>query len=437
MVEILPFRGIHYNHSVVSDLTKVLCPPYDVISPVQQQELYRSSDSNFVRIEFGRELPQDNDTDNKYTRAKATLNKWLTKDILHRDNQPGIYIHDHHYHFNEKEYCRRNITCLVKLEEWDKMVVRPHEGTFARARSDRLSMLWTLQANTSPILGLYEDSYDTITKLLESQSRQTPLLQVNYENSETHTLRVIQDEAVVSSLSRSFSNLPLYIADGHHRYESALTYRRERRFGELSDSGEKPYDFVMMSLVAFSDPGLLILPAHRLLRGVSKSGLSDLMRGLESYFTVSRIPAANVNNDVSMILEENARDSANILLLGLSSQEYLNLKLREDIKPIQLMPNLHADYNKRLGVSIVDHLILEGIMGFTPESVGSLLSYTYDAEEASNSVASQEYQLAFLVNPVKPSDIKSVADNGDRMPKKSTYFYPKMPAGLVFYSFAD
>ena len=280
MVEILPFRGIHYNHSVVSDLTKVLCPPYDVISPVQQQELYRSSDSNFVRIEFGRELPQDNDTDNKYTRAKATLNKWLTKDILHRDNQPGIYIHDHHYHFNEKEYCRRNITCLVKLEEWDKMVVRPHEGTFARARSDRLSMLWTLQANTSPILGLYEDSYDTITKLLESQSRQTPLLQVNYENSETHTLRVIQDEAVVSSLSRSFSNLPLYIADGHHRYESALTYRRERRFGELFDSGEKPYDFVIMSLVEFSDPGLLILPAHRLLRGISKSGLSDLMRGL-------------------------------------------------------------------------------------------------------------------------------------------------------------
>ena len=138
-----------------------------------------------------------------------------------------------------------------------------------------------------------------------------------------------------------------------------------------------------------------------------------------------------------MILDENARDSATILLLGLSSQEYLNLKLREDIKPIQLMPNLHADYNKRLGVSIVDHLILEGIMGFTPESVGSLLSYTYDAEEASNSVASQEYQLAFLVNPVKPSDIKSVADNGDRMPKKSTYFYPKMPAGLVFYSFAD
>ncbi|MGD9118973.1 MAG: DUF1015 domain-containing protein, partial [Dehalococcoidia bacterium] len=421
MAEIRPFGGIHYNPSSVKDLTKVLCPPYDVISPVQQQELYLGSDHNFVRIEFGRELPQDSDNDNKYTRASFTLKNWLEKRILQKDDRPGIYIHDQHYRYNGKGYRRRHITCLVKLEEWDRMVIRPHEGTFARAKSDRLSMLWTLQANTSPIMGLYDDGDGSVTDLLEAQTSIEPLLQVDYDDVESHSVRAIRDEPVVSRICRSFSRSPVYIADGHHRYESALTYRRERRFGITSEPGEEPYDFVMMSLVEFNDPGLLILPAHRLLRGVSKSNLSDLIQGLESYFIVSKIPESDQTVDDAVNgLRENNQNAVNIVLAGLVPEYYLHLTLRNDITLNRLLPHLHADYNQKFGVSVVDHLILEGIMGFTPEAIGSLLSYTHDADEAIRLVSSQEYQLAFLVNPVKPSDIKSVADSGDRMPKKST-----------------
>ena len=438
MAEIRPFGGIHYNPSLVKDLAKVLCPPYDVISPVQQQELYQRSDNNFVRIEFGRELPQDKETDNKYTRASVTLKNWMEKEILQKDSQPGIYIHDHSYNFSGKELRRRVITCLVKLEEWDKMVVRPHEGTFSRAKSDRLSMLWILQANTSPILALYDDRDNSIIDLLEIQDSRSPLLQVKYDNDESHSLRVIQDNSVITALCLCFSQLPLYIADGHHRYESALTYRRERRFGASSESGEEPYDFVMMSLVEFNDPGLLILPAQRLLRGVSKSNLSDLTSGLESYFKIQKIPIKDCNpDDAVRLLEESGKDNVSLILSGLVPGYHLLLRLRTDITLNQILPHLHADYNQKLGVSVVDHLILEGIMGFTPEAIGSLLSYTYDSGEAVKLVSSQEYQLAFLVNPVRPSDIKSIADSGGRMPKKSTYFYPKIPAGLVFYSFGE
>ncbi len=437
MTDIRAFGGIHYNPLSVKDLTQVLCPPYDVISPARQQELYDLSDNNFVRIEFGRELPQDNETDNRYTRASVNLNNWLEKGILQEDSQPAIYVHDHRYRYGNREYCRRSITCLVKLEEWDKMVVRPHEGTFSRAKSDRLSILWTLQANTSPILALYDDTDNNVAVLVESATPKSSLLHAEYENGKSHNLWSIEDADVINNLKQYFAQQPLYIADGHHRYESALTYRRERRFG-ASESGEAPYDFVMMSLMEFNDPGLLILPAHRLLGGISRRNLTGLISGLESCFTVRKIPSGDRSpDDVVKLLSGKGKNKVSLVLYGLLPEYYLLLETREDITLNQVLPDLHADYNQKLGVSVVDHLILEGIMGFTPEAIGSLLSYTHDAREAVSLVQSQEYQLAFLVNPVTPTDIKSVADSGGRMPKKSTYFYPKMPAGLIFYSFVQ
>ena len=318
------------------------------------------------------------------------------------------------------------------------MVVRPHEGTFAEAKSDRLSMLWTLQANTSPVLTLYDDNDYMIAGLLESQETISPLLQVEYAGGEKHYLRTIQDASPTKQICDYFREKPLYIADGHHRYESALTYRRERRFGVSAVSGEESYDFIMMSLVEFKDPGLLILPAHRLLRGVSKSNLTDLMSGLETYFTIREIPQKDRDsNKVVEMISDESNDKVSLILYGLFPEHFLLLEAREDITINQMLPNLHADYNQKLGVSVVDHLILEGILGFTPEAINSLLFYTHDAREAVNLVSSQEYQVAFLVKSVSPSDIKSVADSGGRMPKKSTYFYPKIPAGLVFHTFSD
>jgi uncharacterized protein (DUF1015 family) len=436
LAEICPFHGIHYNPSLVKDLTSVICPPYDVISPEQQLELYQRSDNNFVRIEFGREMPQDGDNDNKYTRAAKILGNWLENGILVKDRRPAIYLHEHRFTYDNRGYYRRGIICRVKLEEWDKMVVRPHESTFSRARSDRLSMLWIIQANTSPIMALYEDSGKGIAEILDVESKRQPLIETSYEDGESYRLWVIEDHPVIKHLSQCFQLQPIYIADGHHRYESALTYRRERHFGNPTEYGKEPYDFVMMSLVEFDDPGLLILPAHRLIRGVTKSNLASLISSLDSVFNVRKIPTENrTPDDVFRLITEQNDQSSSLILYGLLPGYYLQLETRKDITINQVLPHLHTDYNQKFSVSIVDHLILEGIMGFTPETLGSLLSYTSDAREAINLVSSQEYQLAFLVNPVRSSDIKSVADSGGRMPKKSTYFYPKLPAGLVFYRF--
>jgi uncharacterized protein (DUF1015 family) len=437
LADIHPFRGIHYNPSLVKDLTKVLCPPYDIITPLIQQELYQKSDFNFVRIESGRELPTDKDNDNKYTRAAATLAKWLEQGTLQLDDKPAIYLHDQHFVYRDKGYRRRSITCLVKLEDWSQMVIRPHEGTLGKPKGDRLSMLWTLRANTSPILALYEDRNGVISSLVEKESQQAPLLRAEYDNGEAHYLWSLEDNVPIDNIRRCLASQPLYIADGHHRYESALTYQRERRFGASSEPGQEPYDFVMMTLVEFADPGLVILPAHRLVRGISRSVLTGIMSGLETFFTVKQITLDNSGIDKALkLLKAGDENSLRLMIYGLTEDKILLLELRDDANISRMIPSFNSDYNRKLDVSIIDHVILEELMGLTPDTTGALLSYTHDAQEAVKQVLSQEYQLAFLVKPIRPDLIKSTADSGNLMPKKSTYFYPKVPAGLVFYQFS-
>jgi uncharacterized protein (DUF1015 family) len=316
------------------------------------------------------------------------------------------------------------------------MIIRPHEGTLAKSKSDRLSTLGILRANTSPILALYQDQNGEIASLVDEKSRQIPLLRAEYDSGEAHYLWSLPDNTAIEDIRRCLASQPLYIADGHHRYESALTYQRERRFGISSEPGHEPYDFVMMTLVEFADPGLVILPAHRLVRGISKPVLRSLTAGLETFFTVKQIKLDNSSIDKALnLLKTDVRNSLRLLLYGLTEDKLILLELRDDATIGHMIPGFHSGYNRKLDVSIIDHLILEELMGLTPDTSGSFLAYTHDAQEAIRQVLSQEYQLAFLVKPIRPDLIKTIADSGDRMPKKSTYFYPKMPAGLVFYRF--
>ena len=435
MADIRPFRGVHYNPSLVKDLAKVICPPYDIIPPQMQQELYQRSDYNFIRIEFGRELPQDKATNNRYTRAAATLEKWLEQGILKIDDRPSLYIDDHHFTHQGKTYRRRGLNCLVKLEEWDKMIVRPHEGTLSRPKSDRLNLLWALRANTSPVMALYEDRDNRISAFL-SKPRGKPALSIRSDNGESHQVWAITDAAINGKVRDFLAGQPLYIADGHHRYESALNYRRERRTSSSSGTEEAPFDFIMMSMIDIADPGLVILPAHRLVRGMSSSAIDSLMAGLKTYFVVAEL-ALNKTNTLSQIngLLSEAKDEVKLLLYGLRKDKLLLLTLHDFSIVRPMMPYFHSELYQQLDVSIVDHVILEELLGLTHEIAGFFLDYTNDALEAIKRVVEQEYQLAFIVNPVKPGIIKAIADNGDRMPRKSTYFYPKIPAGLVFYRF--
>ena len=436
MADIRPFRGVHYNPSLTEDLAKVLSPPYDIITPQIQEELYQRSNVNFVRIEFGRELPKDKDNDNKYTRAAATVEKWLEQGVLEVDRAPSIYVHDHHFTHQAKPYRRRSINCLVRLEEWDRKVVRPHEGTLAKPKDDRLNLLWALHANTSPVMTLYEDQEGKVSSLLDVQTREQHLLNASIENGESHYLWALTDAKIIGEIRDVLADQPLYIADGHHRYESALAYRRERHSLSDSVSENEPYDYVMMTLVDFADPGLVILPAHRMVRGIAPSALDGLLAGIETCFAVKELPLqhSNIQQQVNDLLAAETNEVKTVLC-GIKNERLLLLTLRDFNLVRTMIPYFHSELYQRLDVSIVDHVILEDLLGLTHDMAGAFIDYTSDVVDAVSQVLEQEYQLAFLVNPVKPEVIKGIADSGDRMPRKSTYFYPKLPAGLVFYRF--
>jgi uncharacterized protein (DUF1015 family) len=435
MAEIYPFRGVRYNPSLVQDISAVICPPYDIITPQARQELYRRSEYNFVRLESAWELPQDSATDNKYIRSAATLKQWLERGILKPDEKPAIYLHDQYFTYQGNEHRRRGIIACVRLEEWDRMVIRPHEGTLAQPKDDRISLLWALQANTSPILVLYEDQGYQVSSLLSVQEQSEPAISATGVKGERHYIWAITDPEVTAQICRSLAHQPLYIADGHHRYESALTYQRERRACSPSAGRVEPFDFVMMTLVDFADPGLVILPPHRLVRGLSRATLSELAVKLKSFFQIEELPLGTpgVWQQVDAFLKQGEASQDRLALFGLAPERLFLLRLEDLAATKEMMPYFHSELYKRLAVSIVDHVILERLLGLGGGGHEAMLGYTYERQAAVDKVLDQEYQLAILISPVRAEVVRSIADAGDRMPRKSTYFYPKLPSGLVFY----
>ena len=433
MAEIRPFRGVHYNQLLVNDLAAVICPPYDIISPQMQSELYQQSERNFVRLESAQELLGDTATENKYTRSAAILAQWLKQGILEVDETPAIYLHNHHFSHQGKEYRCRGIIARVRLEEWDRMVIRPHEGTLTEPKGDRLNLLWVLQANTSAILALFEDQGQHIASLLTAQEQSKPIISFSTADGERHNIWAITEAEVINQIAGGLLTQPLYIADGHHRYESALAYQRERRAYSSVVSGDEGFNFVMMKLVDFADTGLIILPPHRLVRGVAKSTLDVLLANLKLFFEIEELSLSmpDIWQRVDDLLTEEI-GQVKLILFGLTREHFLLLRLRDVDTTSQMMPYFHSDLYKRLDVSIVDHVIMEELLGLSRDREEASLAYSYDRQDAVNKVLHQEYQLAFLLNPVRASVIKAIADAGDRMPRKSTYFYPKMPSGLIF-----
>ncbi len=433
MAEIHPFRGVRYNRSRVTDLAGVICPPYDIITPPMAEELYRRSEHNFVRLEFNRELPQDTATDNRYTRAAAILNRWLAEGVLEADGVPALYLHDHYFTHEGREFKRRGMIVRVRLETWDKMVIRPHEGTQALPKHDRLRLLWALQADISPIFAMFEDQKPSVMSLLAESAGGEPIIDLSTATGERHHVWAITAPEVVNQVCRSLAHEPLYIADGHHRYESALAYQRQRRDRSPSASGDEAFNFVMMTLVPLADPGLIILPPHRLVRGISRATLAELTTKLPEFFEMEELPLnmpdAWQQVDSWLSSEES---QVSLLLCGLIPGSLLWLRLRDQAKASQMMPYFHTELYKRLEVSIVDHIILDKLLGLGGSEAGTV-AYNYDQREVVAKVQAEEYQLALLLRPIKPGVIKAIADAGDRMPHKSTYFYTKLPAGLVFY----
>ncbi len=418
---------------MVGDTGRVICPPYDVISPSLQEELYNRSDFNFVRIEYARETPRDTEQDNRYTRAASTLGEWLSRGILTTDTRPAIYIDDHHFTCRGKEYRRRNISCVIRLEPWETKVVRPHEATFARAKSDRLNLLYALQANTSPIMALYEDRNGSIPTALTNLSAATPLFIADTGRGEYHEFHAVTEPKAISTICGVLADQPIYIADGHHRYESALNYQRERRVRITTPAGSEAFDYVMITLVDFADPGLVILPAHRMVRDVN---IDRLSAGLTDFFSVRSVPVEKGNESAqaeTLLAEQSG--SPLLVLYGIEPGYFSVLTVSDESNIDSTMPYFHTDVYRTLDVSILDHVILERLLGISGDTLAAHILYTNETADAINEINQGTCQFSVLMNPVKPEAIKTIADAGDRMPRKSTYFYPKIPAGLVLYRF--
>ena len=432
MSEVQPFQGIRYNEKLVPDISSVVCPPYDIITPEMALELNQRNSYNFIKIEHGQQLPSDNDEDNKYSRSAKELEQWLNEGILKKDKLPAIYLHQHLFLYHGEKYLRRGIIVAVRLEDWDKMIIRPHESTRGKPKDDRLKLLWSLNANTSPVFAVYENKGGQIFSILSQKEKDQPVIELG-KDVEKHRVWAITDMEAITQISGQLSGQPLYIADGHHRYESALSYKKERLTCCPSSSGEEGFNFVMMELVDLSDRGLIILSPHRLVRGISRSNLSQLNNRLAAVFQTEEIPldAEDIPRQINNLLKEDYPNGARMVLFGPSTDKLIVLKLREIDRVSKMLPRFHSNLYKRLDVSIVDHIILERMLGLTSEQEETSLAFNHDIAVTVKEVLEHEYQLALFLRPTGTGVIKAIADAGDRMPRKSTYFYPKPPSGLI------
>jgi uncharacterized protein (DUF1015 family) len=432
-MEVSPFRGIRYNQRMVGDLAQIICPPYDVITPEQQKLYYKRSDYNAIRLEF----PEP--TIDRYQRAAMTFQQWLKQGVLEYDRVSTFYLHEHQFKYSGKKMIRRGLIVRVKLKPWGSGIY-PHEETSSKAKSDRLQLMRACRANFSPLFSLYHDSEQKVASILSRVAQEKPLIsfqakpvvetsvpsplkgEYHGDGAEAHTLWAITDPEIKRELSQFLSSHPIYIADGHHRYETALNYQQERA-QEQSDSRKLSADgfqYVMMELVEFSDPGLVVLPLHRLVRGIASSILVGLGDQLRNFFTLESVP---LKADTCQL-----PSSSCLGILGLQPGSLVVLKKRQDVSLDALMPTNRSPAYREFGVSILNHIILDKLLGLTSKED---VAYTMDFKEACQQIKEGKYQLAFLLNPPQPEMVKAVADAQDRMPSKSTYFYPKLPAGLI------
>jgi len=426
MMEVSPFRGIYYNQRIAGDLARVLCPPYDVITPEQQKLYYEKNSYNAIRLEFPPESLEP--TGDSYQSAAITFQQWLKHGILQIDRAPSFYLHDHHFEYSGEKKVRRGLIACVKLGSWGSGIY-PHEETFSKAKSDRLQLMRACRANFSPLLSLYQGSERKIASILSEASRakpmiETPVLSLSMgggqdEGGEAHTLWAITNPEIKRELSQFLSSQPLYIADGHHRYETALNYQQERA-QEQSLTGKEAFQYVMMELVDFSDPGLVVLPLHRLVRGIAPSILMQLGEQLRSFFVLESVPLRAGGCQLPA-------DSC-LGILGLQPGSLVVLKRRQDISLEAMMPGNRSQAYWEFDVSILNHIILDKVLSGAKDLD---VAYTVDLKEAYQWIKEGKYQLAFLLNSPQPEMVKAVADAQDRMPSKSTYFYPKLPAGLI------
>jgi uncharacterized protein (DUF1015 family) len=420
-----PFRALLYNREIVGDPARVVAPPYDLIGAARQNQLYERSPYNVVRLELGREA-------DRYAAAQKTLADWIAARVLVRAERPAIYQYTQSFDVEGRLLHRTGFIARVRLEEFSSGRIVPHERTFPAAKEDRLSLLNALQVNTSPIFGLYTSTHRELDRLREEVAAREPLIDLVDDLGIRNELRAIDTPEEIAIIQRELDSSRLLIADGHHRYETALNYRRSRR-QENASSDVEQYDYTMMTLVGCNDPGLVILPTHRVVKTLDSDTIAAFLKLAREIFNVDEI---SNRGEFRARLEQAGTGAIGVTLKG--SASYLLLRLRSRAALKSAMPDAPAPV-RRLDVSILHALVFDRIFGLKADEIrlGGNIEYTIEIGGALGAVAQGRADGAFLMNPPSIQDVERVSDAGATMPEKSTYFHPKLLTGLVMNPLFD
>jgi uncharacterized protein (DUF1015 family) len=424
MAEIAPFAGLRYGADRAPDLATVLAPPYDVISDGERRALEARSPHNVVRLE----LPRGDD-DARYVGAANILRAWMTEGILRPDREPAFYVYDQQFSWGGRALTRRGFFAAVRLEPFERRVVLPHEKTLSGPKEDRRRLLRATRTQLSPIFGLYRDPEGAAAGVIDAVAGSAPAADAATPDGVRHRLWVVNDAQTIGRLAALLAPKQILIADGHHRYETMLGMRTELR--SSLGSGPAPSDFTMMFLARAEDPGLLVLPTHRLVRGLQGFDFAELCAAAKAAFDIS-----GGNERTAEAIEARlARDGAGgrvvfaVRVPGEGTTTWFALK------PIVDLSALGPPSLRKLDVTVLHGVILSSLLGIDAAALAnqSYLTYTHDTQDAITRLAAGEAQVGFLMNPTKTEQVLAACEAGFVLPQKSTYFQPKLATGTVMY----
>jgi uncharacterized protein (DUF1015 family) len=448
MAVIVPFRAIHYDPEKVGDLGRVVAPPYDVISSAAQDALYRRHPQNVVRLILNKETPQDHPGDNRYTRSAALYRDWLKQRVLVRAPAPQFYFLQEEFESSilpsapaelaGRKIVRQGFIGLIRLEAYSAGVVLPHEKTQTKPRADRLALMEACRANFSQIFSLYSDEEDAMAPVYgDVFSSGPPEVDVADDEGVRRRLWMVRDPGILRRITEIMRSKQIFIADGHHRYETALAYREKQRSTFPRSTGRETYHFTMMYLAAMEDRGLFILPTHRVVYNLENIQAPSFLEQLRSDFSVEAFDFETQNE--SVIREQFLREldsrvdrGRSLGMLLRNEKKYFLLSLKEEKSLNESQPGISRTL-KALDVNLLHLLIFQKRLKIGPQELaaGKQVLYFKEAGEAASAVQSGKGQMAFFLNSTKVYQVRDVSLAGETMPSKSTFFYPKLLSGLV------
>ena len=415
------FKGLRFNTEKSGPIDTVVCPPYDIISEEQRVEYIGENKYNIIRLE----LPKGEDC---YNNAKRVLDGWLENGVLMREDEDSVYIYEEEFSAYGKNYKVKGCIVRVRLEEFEKGIILPHEFTLSKAKEDRLNLMKATNCNFSQIYALYSDKERKTISKLDELSCAEPEIELTDSDGVTHRMWIVSNDRDVKSICEDFKDRKLYIADGHHRYETALNYRNYCRENGLSKEGDA-VDYQMMMLVNMEHPGLVVFPTHRIVHDLKHFDKNEVLKACREFFDISEIDGVD---NIETILRSHCVKNEKAFGMYCGEGRWYLLVLKSEEIMEKLLPNV-SRASQGLDVSVLHTLILEKLMGIDAENMAKQINLTYVKQigDALNAVDNHSANCAFVLNPTKISEICDVSSAGEKMPQKSTYFYPKLITGLV------